>query len=73
MKRYLLFNFSPYSPSGGWNDFVASFDSREEAKAYIAADAEEKEHLEHGWQLVDAEVGAEVEIPADPVAWWDKE
>ena len=35
LKRYMLFRFSTYYPSGGWNDFVASFDTLDEAVAHI--------------------------------------
>jgi hypothetical protein len=31
MKRYLLFCFDGYYPSGGWGDFVGTFDTIEEA------------------------------------------
>lgn len=31
MKRYMLFCFSEYYPSGGWKDFVKDFDSIIEA------------------------------------------
>ena len=34
MKRYLLFGFDTYYPSGGWNDFLADFDTTEEAIEY---------------------------------------
>lgn len=32
MKRYLLFQFYSYYPSGGWEDFVADGDTIEELK-----------------------------------------
>jgi len=35
MNRFLLFAGSYYYPSGGWNDFVQSFESLESAKDYI--------------------------------------
>lgn len=31
MKRYAVFGFEGYYPSGGWNDFLESFDTVEEA------------------------------------------
>jgi hypothetical protein len=31
LKQYLLFAGSDYYPSGGWLDFIASFDTMEEA------------------------------------------
>lgn len=33
MKKYLLFGGDNYYPSGGWNDFVDSFDTILEAMA----------------------------------------
>lgn len=35
MKRYWLFKFAGYYPSGGMHDFVDSFDTIDETKAYI--------------------------------------
>jgi len=32
MKRYLLFEYSDYYPSGGMNDYTGDFNSVEEAK-----------------------------------------
>lgn len=32
MKQFLLFAGNVYYPNGGWGDFVASFDSLQEAK-----------------------------------------
>lgn len=31
MKRYLLFAFDDYYPSGGWNDFKGSFNDKKQA------------------------------------------
>lgn len=31
LKRFILFRCDYYYPSGGWNDFVGSFDTLEEA------------------------------------------
>lgn len=53
MKRFLLFEFNDYYPIGGWNDFVGSFDSIEEAKASTPKGAENV-------QIVDAQSGVEV-------------
>jgi hypothetical protein len=48
MKRYLLFCYSQYYPSGGWNDFEGSFDTIEDAQ-----------NAAHGdwWHIVDTEDG----------------
>lgn len=35
LKRYLLFAGWVYYPGGGWEDFIGSFDTVEEAKAAI--------------------------------------
>jgi hypothetical protein len=35
MKRYLLFCFNDYYPSGGFNDFENSFDTIDEAINYF--------------------------------------
>jgi hypothetical protein len=35
MKRYWLFFWDTYYPSGGMNDFLGSFDSVEEAKNHL--------------------------------------
>jgi hypothetical protein len=32
VKRFLLFSFNTYYPSGGWQDFFGSFDSVDAAK-----------------------------------------
>ena len=31
MKRYLVFAYPVYYPGGGWSDFIADFDSIEDA------------------------------------------
>lgn len=31
MKRYALFGYDRYYPTGGWDDFVCSYDSLEDA------------------------------------------
>ena len=33
MKRYLVFAYDQFYPSGGWNDFVGAFDTLEEAES----------------------------------------
>lgn len=37
MKRFLVFYYLDYYPSGGWNDFEDSFDTAEEAIAFHGA------------------------------------
>lgn len=52
MKRYLLFMFDQYYPTGGWNDFRGSFDSIEAATAAVA----EAQYCDF-WQVVDSQTG----------------
>jgi len=35
MKRFLLFSYDYYYPSGGWDDFREDFDSHDDAMEYI--------------------------------------
>lgn len=35
MKRFLLFEFPEFYPSGGLSDVTAEFDSKEEAMEYV--------------------------------------
>lgn len=49
MKRYLLFTFAQYEPSGGWNDFNSSYDSLE--RALVAA--AKRDHSMERFQILD--------------------
>ena len=53
MKKFLLFVGDAYYPEGGWNDFVDSFDSVEEAKEKIPEDCD-------WWHVINSE-GKKVE------------
>lgn len=58
MKRYLLFCYYRYEPSGGWEDLFDSFDTFEEA----AAKALQIMVIPHGnyydrYQVVDTQTG----------------
>lgn len=55
MKRYALFAWHPFEAAGGWNDFVDSFDSVQDAKEKAAADA-----YHSIWQVVDVNDGTVV-------------
>ena len=51
MKRYLLFAYDEYYPSGGWYDFRGSFDSIEEAKKFC-------DRVNRDWaEIVDSQEG----------------
>lgn len=54
LNRYLVFSYPEYYPGGGWNDFVSSFDSLEEA--------ERETTKERGlyWDIVDIETGEQI-------------
>ena len=47
MKKYLLFGYEDFYPEGGVHDFVDSFDSIDEAKAYTDEDRKDR------YQIVD--------------------
>lgn len=53
MKRYLLFTFYTYYPSGGWDDFVGSYRTIEEART--------EAHGAQNWQIIDSDTGEKVE------------
>lgn len=64
MKHYLLFFFPEYYPSGGWNDFVASFDSPVEALAHTLGEGKKLKETYWGgdWQLIDGKTGEEIDL-----------
>ncbi len=37
MKRFLIFRYEWYYPSGGWNDFYGDAETLEEAKTFVDA------------------------------------
>jgi hypothetical protein len=53
LKRYLVFGFDNYYPSGGWSDFLGSFDSTAEAFAALRLKWDNK-------QVIDSHTGLEV-------------
>lgn len=55
MKRFALFSGEVYYPRGGWSDFFASFDTKEEALACAATQRAD------WWQIVDLQEGNMVE------------
>jgi hypothetical protein len=54
MKRFLLFAYAPFEANGGWNDFVSSYDDKDEAIRDAAA-AAEKDRYAGLWHVVDAQ------------------
>lgn len=62
MKRFLLFAFDAYYPSGGWSDFQGSFDTQQKAVNKVI------EMRRDIYQIVDAQTGqivAEGEVKPD--------
>lgn len=54
MKRYALFAYDTYYPSGGWHDFLKSYASIEDA--LTVAKAEWAEH-QRNFHIVDLQEG----------------
>lgn len=54
MRRFLLFAGSLYYPSGGWEDFVASYDTLLDATVG-AAKLDADRYVYMWWQIVDTE------------------
>ena len=59
MKRYLMFCGSTYYPSGGWGDFLGSFDSIEEGKTALLATRKTSREADW-WHVIDGTNGEEV-------------
>lgn len=57
VKRFMVFGNESYYPSGGWGDFVNSFDTLEEAIT-CADDFMMKKHPE----IVDLETGQDIYV-----------
>jgi hypothetical protein len=47
MKRYILFRFSNFYPSGGMNDVEGHYDTLEEATDYVNECKEDDDWAEH--------------------------
>jgi len=54
MEKFLVFFGSTYYPSGGWNDFRASFNDSADA-IWFAKNA--KPEVKKWWHVVDSELG----------------
>jgi len=53
MKRYLIFAFNMYYPSGGWNDFQGSRDTFEDALSFTKQQITNFDYV----QIVDSVTG----------------
>lgn len=45
MKRFGVFTYDQYYPSGGWNDFRAAYDTLDEAKEHVKRRKPERYHI----------------------------
>lgn len=63
MKRYALFWFAQFYPSGGWDDYVESFRSIQGATKYFKTHKDGPRYRFGDWQLVDLQT--EREIPRE--------
>lgn len=62
MKRFLLFGGDQYHPSGGWLDFIDSFDTEQEAVDHVSTNnLEESSHRAEWYQIVDVAIGQVVQ------------
>ncbi len=59
MKRYLVFFYAFYYPLGGWNDFIGSVDTIEEARALVKKEQHDPSGSE--FQVVDLQTMKVVE------------
>lgn len=46
--KFLLFNFDPVAPRGGWGDFMGAYDTQEEAQSVA-------DEITDAYQIVDLE------------------
>lgn len=58
MKRFLVFGYDTYYPSGGWNDFVLDFDTLKEADKFAE---DYKKSGDSDWvDIIDQQTGKKV-------------
>ena len=64
MKRYALFGGLDYYPGGGWEDFIGTFDTIEEATRAVSGSGgvpyESKPRDPDWWHIVDLTTGERV-------------
>lgn len=53
MKRYLLFGYDSYYPTGGWNDYIDSYTSPESARLAIRLSKIGYTNRYENYQIVD--------------------
>jgi hypothetical protein len=70
MKRYFLFYGDNYELGGGFNDFIDSFDSLDEAKEFFL-NHEKENGYDHFWcQIVDSHQDFKVISEYYNNNWW---
>lgn len=62
MRRYLLFGGADYYPLGGWNDFVGSYNTYEEAYEHKKLGRSQGYEWTH---IVDTNIGEMVQNPPE--------
>lgn len=64
LKRFLVFGYSEYYPLGGFEDFKASFDTKDEAVSYVNDNRAEifkgEGYSGFSGEVVDSEIGKAV-------------
>jgi hypothetical protein len=71
MKRYLLFWFAQFYPSGGWNDLIGSFDSIAESHAEIIKRNKPGDLWFGDFQLIDGQTGEELSTYEATKLYWE--
>lgn len=66
MKRFALFGAEDFYAGGGWRDFIQSFDSVEEAIAFLDANRSTHENFS-GWIF---QIGTPERPEEDLAHWW---
>lgn len=71
VKQFLLFGFDKYYPEGGAEDFVADFDTLEEAEEFVKTHNPKRRDLYNIMDLATLSVVNEGEWKSD--IWYDSE
>lgn len=69
MKRFILFAFDDYYPGGGMNDSRGSFDTIEEAAAYVATMKSKLGYFPDNVEVLDTQTGDVREWSTHRQAW----
>lgn len=75
MKRYLLFVYEYFYPTGGWHDFVGDFDSLEDAVGRLPALQGRGAHvvdLYHDGELTHFRSNSQYST-TEEIFWWERQ